>query len=140
MKKILLLEDDEVKAKDIKMFIEQERHYDLRHETSINAGLRALHDNFDCVLLDMSLPRFSENSLKNFEPFGGIKVIREIERKKINVEIIVITQYSIFGEGSLKKTLEEIKKQCFEYNVNFKDAIKYSRDSDTWKEELKNYL
>ena len=136
MKKILLIEDDEVKAKDVKDFVEQSFGCNVQHETSITAGLRALNNDFDCIILDMSLPRFSENSLKNFEPFGGFTVIKEIERKKIDVSVIVITQYAIFGEGALKRTLEDIKQQCLEYKINFKDVIKYSRDSDSWKAAL----
>lgn len=140
MKKVLLIEDDDIKANDICNFVEKEYSYNIERQTSINGGLRALRDKYDFILLDMSLPRFSENSLKNFEPFGGIEVIKEIERKKIVVVVIVVTQYAIFGEGALKKTLDDIKQQCCAYKVNFKDVIKYSRDSSEWKEELKKYL
>ena len=140
MKKILLVEDDEVKAKDIIDFIDHSYKYTVKREVSVNGGLRALKDEYDCILLDMSLPRFSESSSENFEPFGGMEVLKEIERRKIVVDVIVITQYAIFGEGALKKTLDEIKNECSEIKINFKDVIKYSRDSLHWKEELKKYL
>lgn len=140
MKKVLLIEDDDIKANDICSFIDEAYPYDIERQFSITGGLRALRNKFDYILLDMSLPRFSENSLKNFEPFGGIEVIKEIERKKIEVDVIVITQYAIFGEGALRRTLEDIKQQCSEYKINFKDVIKYSRDSSEWKIELKKYL
>ncbi len=140
MSKILLIEDDDVKAKDIMDFIDKEYHFDIDRKNSITAGLRVINSDYDYILLDMSLPRFSENSLRNFEPFGGLQVIKEIERKQITTEIIVITQYALFGEGNIKKTLDDIKKQCLEYKVNLKDVIKYSRDSSSWKEQIKMYL
>ncbi len=140
MKKILLIEDDDVKANDIISFIETEFGYNIERKNSITAGLRVIQNNYEYILLDMSLPRFSENSLRNFEPFGGVEVIKELARKQIPSNVIVITQYAIFGEGALKCTLEDIKKQCQEYKINFKDVIKYSRDDIAWKTEIKKYL
>lgn len=140
MKKILLIEDDEIKAKDVSEFIQKNCLGIVEQKDSITSGLRALKNNeYDYVLLDMSLPRFSGDS-SIFEPFGGIDIIKELERKKKVVPIIVITQYSIFGEGALTKTLEEIKQECQEYEVDFKDVIKYSRDDASWKIELKKYI
>ena len=78
MNKLLLIEDDDVKAKDIMDFIEKEYHFDIDRKDSITAGLRVINNNYDYILLDMSLPRFSENSLRNFEPFGGLEVIKEM--------------------------------------------------------------
>ena len=113
MKKVLLIEDDDVKAKDLSAFIEKELHCEIDRKDSITTGLRVIRNQYDYIILDMSLPRFSENSLRNFEPFGGLEIIKEIERKQIQTNIIVVTQYALFGEGTLRKTLEDIKKQCF---------------------------
>ena len=140
MKRVLLIEDDDVKANDIIGFIGDEFGYHIDRRNSITAGLRLIQNNYEYILLDMSLPRFSENSLRNFEPFGGIEVIKELERKQIQSAVIVITQYAIFGEGSLKRTLEDIKNQCQGYKINFIDVIKYSRDVIIWKDILKKYL
>lgn len=138
MKKILIVDDDNYKTSNIvqllnKMNIEPE----ITIEKALNPGLRKIcQENFDIVILDMSMPIFDLSESSNFNSFGGITFLEEMKRKKISIPTIIVTQYQIFGEGSSQKTSDSIDKMCQENFQNYKGLIIYSSLESNWKEKL----
>jgi CheY-like chemotaxis protein len=137
MKKILLVDDDDYKIANIKSFLEEEKEYSIAIENALNPGLRRIREeNFDLILLDMSMPTFKITERKNFNSFGGIDFLREMKRKKNCTPVIIVTQYEIFGEGMSRKTAETIDLECKESFDNYKGIVIYSSTKNTWKEKL----
>lgn len=138
MNKILIVDDDNYKTSNIvqllnKMNIELE----ITIEKALNPGLRKIcQENFDIVILDMSMPIFNLSESSNFNSFGGITFLEEMKRKKISIPTIIVTQYQIFGEGSSQKTSDSIDKMCQENFQNYKGLIIYSSLESNWKEKL----
>lgn len=138
MNKILIVDDDNYKTSNIvqllnKMNIELE----ITIEKALNPGLRKIcQENFDIVILDMSMPIFDLSESSNFNSFGGITFLEEMKRKKISIPTIIVTQYQIFGEGSSQKTSDSIDKMCQENFQNYKGLIIYSSLESNWKEKL----
>ncbi len=139
MKKILIVDDDDFKINNIKEVInELEVYYNVTIEKSLNCGLRRIrNETFDIILLDMSMPTFSITDSQNFDSYGGKTFLKEMKRKKIEIPVIVITQYDIFGEGSSQKTAEKLDKDFKESFSNYVGMVKYSSIQNDWKLSLK---
>ena len=100
--------------------------------------LELTKNEYDLVILDMSLPTFDNNESEHFQPYGGLLFLDEVKRKKYKVPVVIVTQYASFGEGKGEMTLEEINLNCREKYPNFKEIIYYL--DETWKEKLKKYI
>lgn len=137
MKKILLVDDDDYKITNIKSILEGEAEYIICVENALNPGLRRLmKEKFDLILLDMSMPTFQKSESRNFNSFGGIDFLKEMQRKKNQTPVIIVTQYEIFGEGVSRKTSEMIHEECKSLFENYVGIVIYSSTKNTWKEEL----
>ncbi len=137
MKRILLVDDDDYKIANIKAFLKETNEYEISVEKALNPGLRRLlRENFDLILLDMSMPTFKITESKNFNSFGGVEFLKEMKRKKNTTPVIIITQYEIFGEGMSRKTAETIDQECRDAFCNYKGIVIYSSTKNTWKEKL----
>src|SRR4051794_17674841 len=122
--KILLIEDDDKKIKDIAEFING--RYDNKSliiKKSYQSGLKELiQGNYDLLLLDMSIPTWEksiEESGGDYEKFGGYKILREIIRKNIQVKTILITMFDDFGESDTSITLNQLNEILKEEFSNF---------------------
>ena len=89
--RILIVEDERGKENNIINFIRDtfgNALVEVRH--SVTTGIIAIRQNdFDYVLLDMSLPLFDFDDMKysegnEFETFGGNAVLDEIDRLEKN--------------------------------------------------------
>lgn len=138
--KILLVEDDSLKRKQINNYLEEQLHFTVLNASSLNEGLRKMvRESIDVILLDMSLPTFSLADSENFNPYGGIKFLEEMKRKNNQTPVIIITQYEIIGEGNNKKSSVDIDNECKELFDNYIDMIIYS-SSLQWEDRLKKDL
>jgi len=114
-------------------------HIDITKKHSLNSAMIEISKNsFDVILLDMSLPTFDNNESEHFKPYGGLLLLDELKRKHHPSPVIIVTQYTKFGEGASEKTLDEIKEQCINKYPNFKELI-YFLDA-SWKEEVKKHI
>ena len=138
MKKILIIDDDIYKIENIKNLLYKiDDSYDVKIKKALNPGLkRLLEDQFDLILLDMSMPVFDLSETKNFDHFGGVTFLKEMKRKRILTPTIIVTQYEIFGEGSTRKTSSSIDLDCKEQFPNYKGLILYSSTDNSWKESM----
>ena len=108
---ILYVEDEEVKAKEVLASLDEKCNVDFRK--SLSGGLSAIQENqYDVVLLDMSLPLYdydSEDEDENdFETFAGIDILEELMRKSRNDKVVVITAFDILGEGENEITMPQL--------------------------------
>lgn len=142
--KILLIEDDPIKASSIKDYIENlntKNKVDIRG--SYKGGIDYIFNQpFDCILLDMSIPTYdSEQNNFSGKPrnYGGKDILKEMKRYKRKGLVKVITQYNEFDGGSvsMKELDAELKSK---YSSIYKGFIIYSIKKNDWKAELELFL
>ncbi|MDN7243016.1 response regulator [Planococcus sp. N028] len=144
--RILIIEDDQNKRKQVLDFIEETiSHFDIESKSSFKSGLKELiNTHYDLLLLDMSMPTFditvSETGGKLL-PFAGKEILRQMKRRKIFIPTIVITQFEKFGDYEKTLNLEELKA---ELERDFRDiylgAVYYNPASSSWRDDLKEKL
>ncbi|HEV7378744.1 MAG TPA: response regulator [Dyadobacter sp.] len=144
--KLLLIEDDQHKSKQILDFISSNFpaiFIDLRR--SYQSGLKEIIQGaYDLILLDMQLPNFDIKSGEDgykFRKLAGMDILTELVRKKKNCKVVVITQFETFGEGENYidlKSLKIILKRQF--SDVYLDTIYYGADQSNWQKELKNVV
>ena len=145
--KFLFVEDEIVKQKEILEYLNEEllqNEVEVAH--SLMGGMLALKKSeFEMVLLDMSLPLYDLNGedegINEFEAFGGIEILDEIERKELSVKVLVITAFDVIEDDTKKIHLEQLNQQMREnYSNIYLGCIHYDQSSLEWKSELKKYI
>ena len=102
--KVLFVEDENVKQSNIVTYLKDELGVEnISVVNSLMGGMLALRNGkFDIVLLDMSLPLYDINGedeeLNEFEAFGGIEILDEIDRKELSVKVLVITAFDVIED------------------------------------------
>ena len=146
MMKMLIIEDDEKKLKNLKSYIgDNYEGLEVDVAMSYRTGLKKLNTNsYDLVLLDMSMPTYDKCLNEQggiWEKFGGKKILSEIKRKRIESKVIVVSMYDKFGEGKNADTLDEIN---VELSNNFPQIylgkVFYSAKILSWKDNLKKFI
>lgn len=140
--RILIVEDDEIKAKNIQGFVEEllpGAGFSL--VKSFNSAIRVLRrDSFDLILMDMSLPTFDITATESGgqpKGFGGADILRNIERFELSIPTIVVTQYETLGAGTQALDIETLGvKLQKEYPAVFRGLVYYQAASTTWKGHL----
>lgn len=136
--KIILIEDDDFKSKQIKSFL-----VDLGHEIilkkAFNTGMKAITtEKFDLALLDMTIPSFEispEHPTSRIRKYGGRDVLSEIERCEIELPSIVITQYRVFDDGEM--SIEKIDMELSqEFPQIYMGIVYYNSSAMDWQESL----
>lgn len=142
--KLLLIEDDEYKAAQIKTYLDAEGYLsDLKG--SFQSGMRAIHaDKYDAILLDMSIPTFDaggQNKGNRHRPFGGKDVLQELKRQRKNIPVVIVTQYSVFGEGRDNISLQELGNDLEKEFIGiYKDMVYFDASSADWITKLRAIL
>lgn len=145
---ILLVEDELSKEKNIITFLNELTPVSkvvVKHSiTSTKIELR--NKSYEYILLDMSLPLFDNDDISymednEFEAFGGIAVLDEIDRLNLPCKVIVITAFDILGEGNDRIDLPQIRKNlAADYPEQFVGAVYYNSSSLEWKTDLARFL
>jgi DNA-binding NarL/FixJ family response regulator len=143
---ILLIEDDHKKMDDIKSFLETKfPNTSLTIKESYQSGLRTIiQDKFDLLLLDMSLPTWKSiefEDMGSFEKFGGMNIMKEMQRRDIKVKTILITMFDDFGESDSSITLPQIDQFLrLDFSDFYLGYIFYNSRSNDWTEKLEKVL
>jgi len=69
--------------------------------------------DFDLLVLDMSIPTFDTpdpSGANRHRPFGGKDILQELKRIQKKIPVVVMTQYSVFGEGRDNISLKELDR------------------------------
>lgn len=141
--KILCMEDQEDKYQHIDSVL---RHNGIRQifwEKNCQSGLmRLLKDDFDYLLLDMSMPLSDVDYKKeSFDSFAGLSVLQEIKRKKYNIKVVIVTGFNDFERGKKIITMDELESEIKQkYNEYYVGHIKYDSTSIEWQKNLMQIL
>lgn len=145
--KILFIEDEERKEKQVKEFIQSlNKNHIIFIEHSLMSGIKRIQNKeFDLVLLDMSLPLYDTESSLNedneFEPFAGLEIIEEMKRINYKVKTVIITAFDLIEDDIRTLTLEQINSKLKEdYPEIHMESIFYNSSSLEWKKNLKEII
>lgn len=135
---ILLIEDDDYKAKQIIDFLKT-KAYEVDLAKAYNSGMKKIVNNkYDMALIDMTIPSFEispEHPTSRIRKYGGKDIIFEIDRREIDLKAIVITQYKVFDDG--EKTLELLDQELYyEFPLLYKGIIYYNSSAMDWQDKL----
>lgn len=143
---ILLIEDDQLKAETIMLFVvSQVAAAQIKHVRSFQSGLEALLTAPpDLVLLDMTLPQFDLSDGEGGDDtrhYGGRDILSEMSRADMGTPAIVVTQFDTFGKGNDVLTLSELDRSLrVEFRVNYLGAVFYNASESSWREKLRKLL
>jgi hypothetical protein len=144
MYKLLIIEDDKEKIRRLLAFHAEE---DVVLKESFQAGVSELkknHTAYDFLILDMTIPLWEKgnNDLGgNYEQFGGEKVLREMNRRKLHLPTILFTMFDVFPTQSGNLTFTEINAKFKEdFGKFFLGSILFTTDDDTWQNDMKELM
>lgn len=144
--KILLVEDDQFKANSIEHFLRKTLEtVRLSHARSVSTAARAVNDeDFDLILLDMSLPSFDvgpgEQGGKP-QGFGGVDILRILDGLANNPKVVVVTQFETFGSGDDAVDLADLRAQLLQEFPDILDGVVYfDTTGNAWRDELTQHL
>ena len=128
--KVLIVEDDDHKRSDLEEFI---RSYydvdDLLTARSFQSGIRSIFESLpDLVLLDMTMRNFDRTLAEEGgrpHPFAGREILRQMQRSRISIPVIVVTHFDRFGEEANYITLEELTEELSSRFANYIGTVHY---------------
>ena len=140
--KLLIVEDDENKRHQLSELIQEKfPNVSVDMARSLQSGLRTIIKvKYDLIILDMTMPTYDisvDEDGGRPRAYAGREILRQMERRKIFVPVILVTQFDRFGEGSESITLSEIDAQLFsEHKVNYRGSVFYNPALEEWKTSL----
>lgn len=141
--KILLADDDDNKASQVKAFLEAGwSGATVARAKSLQSALSTiLTDNYDLILLDMTMPTFDISENDNGgrpQPLAGREVLRQVARKSVVARVVVLTQFPQFGQGAEARTLSQLHEELARrYPQIYRGLIYYESASQAWREDLR---
>lgn len=144
--RILIIEDDQNKIKILTEFLASLiPKSQIIVKFSYQSGLKEIIiGGYNIILLDMSMPTFDITPQEpggTPRPFAGKEILRQMERRKIEIPVIVVTQFEKFGEGSSTIILSELKNELSKFNKDiYVGTVYYNPGLNNWKEELTTML
>ena len=143
---VLVIEDDEFKGKRIVQAIKEILpKAKMNLERAVNSGLTAIVEGKpDLILLDMSLTTFDvgpDEPGGRPQNFGGMEILRQMDRLNIIIPTIVITQHERFVSGGEEVNLSSLNKELVEeHNKVFSGLVYYNSAKGGWDHRLKSLL
>lgn len=141
--KIILVEDEAAKRENIRSLLSQMNLLDGVNEArSVGSAIRALRTaTFDLAILDMSLPTFDIGSGESGgrpQGFGGVEVLRYMERFQLTTPVIVVTAYPAFSQGDQEIDLNSLSVRLREQHPTiFRGLVFYNSMFSTWRDDLR---
>ena len=142
--KILIVEDSELKIKELEQLINSNYSGWIEYEVSRTfkeSASKIITGNYDLIILDMTMPVKLGGGGKT-RALAGRDILGLIKYNDLNnIKVIVFSQFGEFGSKENILTLSDIYD---EFKVNFPEyilgCIQFSGTSDNWKKELKRML
>lgn len=142
--RLLIVEDIEPKANEIKAFVEKEYPLvEIFRTESYNSSLKEIftnYNNYDLILLDMTMSTFdvSEEDHGGLpEPLAGRQILDGMFLRDITTPVVVVTMYKSFAGVGIAEFDKELSE---EYADIYRGYIFFVYNSNDWKEKLKTYL
>lgn len=143
---ILVVEDDENKRIQLQRFLENViPNEDVIFERSLQSGVARIRtDNFDLVILDMTLPQYDlgpDEPSDDTHIFGGQQFLAQMDRFDLLTPVLVFTQFEVFGKPPNEMNLASLNDNLrLEYPSIYKGFVYYHASINTWKIELSKKL
>jgi CheY-like chemotaxis protein len=143
---ILIVEDDENKRTQTSGFISNlVPGVRIVTANALQSGLRKIiSGHFDLIILDMSMPTFDIDLHEDggrMQAYAGREILWQMERREIEVPVLVLTQFDVFGKGDDALTLRELDETLRTTHPNtYKGLVYYDVAMGTWKEKLRNAI
>jgi CheY-like chemotaxis protein len=144
--KILVVEDEDPKRRNVLHTIHEiVVDASIEEAKSVTSALKALkQDQFDLVLLDMSLPSFDVGPGESGgrpQGFGGTELLRSMDRMNLSVPVIVVTAYEAFSSGAAQISLDALRTDLMQKFPNlFRGLVFYDSIFSTWSDELRSLI
>ena len=139
--KILFIEDHPLKQAQINKFVlEKFSDCEIESKNSYISGLKELiknHNNYDVLLLDISMPNYdisSEDSGGDWMPLAGKNILKEMYLRDIPTKAIVVTMHGSFDDGTKITELDSELKR--EFSDNYIGYVFYSQLNEDWKDKI----
>lgn len=142
MRRVLIVEDDDFKVKDILAFFPSWRSEVAK---SVRDGVVSITEqSYDLIVLDMSLPTYEKTKRSgsgSSQAQGGLEILREIKASGDRTKLIIVSQYPDIELEGISIPLEESPEVLAErYNANVCRAIIYDSDNVSWATKFKEAL
>ena len=140
MNKILIIEDNTTKLKNIRNLCSREfSAYQIVDKQSYNSAQQEVvyHGNeYDLILLDVSMNTYDITKEDNMEqePLAGANILRFMKLRHLVTPVIVVTMYESFVDGVKINALNDRFSE--HYSEIYKGFVYYSLKNDEWKDEL----
>jgi DNA-binding NarL/FixJ family response regulator len=145
MKQVLLIEDDQYKLEKIKTFFEKNyQDIALTIRTSFHGGFEEIvsnYANFDLVLLDMSMQNYDITANEaggDPAPLAGRSILTQMYLREISIDVIVITMYEHFQDGTRIKDLNTTLTE--EFPDNYKGYVFFSHMDNKWQADISSFI
>lgn len=144
---VLIVEDEIPKLEDLYDFFSlRYKEWGVSSARSVRSAIDAVRSEkrFDLLILDMSLPTFDITSNEaggQPQGFGGIEVLRYLQKIDSALPVIVVTAFEAFTSGLKSITLDDLRLSLKErYPSNFKGAVYYNVVLTSWIEDLEFHI
>lgn len=142
---ILIVEDDQHKLDSIEqLFLDRIKNVHLHKAQSYNSGLKAIESqSFDLIVLDMTIPTYDRSSTETGgrpRSYGGSDLLRQMARRNLSTQVVIVTQFEAFGEAGGQKPLSEVNQSLKERYPFYVGSVYYDPASDEWKRHLNSVL
>lgn len=139
---ILIVEDNAIKADSIKSMLDGMNKgvsYDCVLTPS-EAIMRLRTKKYNFLILDMSLPAYSEES-HSIGSLSGKQILQTMKHKKIMIPTVILTQWDVFGHHDNTISLKGLREELIEKFSQFLlGIIFWDSSSESWKSELVEYV
>jgi CheY-like chemotaxis protein len=145
-KRILFVEDDEPKLEQVLALLETFADIEVLVAKSLNGACKRIDtEEFDLVILDMSLPTFDNGMTVGAsgrqKTFGGREILMYLWENEKDMPVLVITQFKDFPGDEGPVNLPQLHAQLkSDFPGLYRDHIYFEHNNDAWKTTLTNLL
>lgn len=138
--RVLVVDDDQLKMKDIQHFITEEIggiSVDCV-ESYATAVSKCYSVKYDFMVLDMNIPRYDKiDNDKTVIYNGGEMIVRELVSEDIFLKFAFVSGYETVGDESIASFDERMKKFSPSTYCGF---VSFEVNDDSWKQKLGKIL
>ena len=138
--KILIVEDEDLKMKDIQRFVAEQYPMAVIDTSASYADAVKLCYAviYDFLILDMNIPQYGRGDHdKSINSNGGEMIVRELYSEDIFIKFVFVSQYETVGDESI----ESFDKRRVTYSPQtYCGFVFFEVNDDAWKLKLSNIL
>jgi len=92
----------------------------------------------------MSLPNYDIGPREEggrHQSFGGREVLEHLRRRGLTFPILVVTQFTTFGEAGDAKSLEQLEREILaDYGSSVRGVVHFRQGDAKWRDALRVFL